>query len=136
MTVTNIYQAAQSLKDDWAPRVVARVNECYVKVAKLSGQLAWHAHHDEDELFLVIRGRLTIEYEAEKSVSLNPGDVHVVSRGTLHNPVAEDDCLILLIEPVSTKHTGDVQTNHTRTIQEQLAGASTPDEGAVSPIES
>lgn len=112
--------AAAVLKDCWSPRIVARVNDQFVKVAKLHGQFCWHSHADEDELFLVLRGRLKIEYEAGRVVDLPAGSLHVVPRGVLHNPVAEDECLVALIETVTTKHTGDVETPLTRSLDEQL----------------
>ncbi|VXC69927.1 Cupin [Burkholderia sp. 8Y] len=104
----------------WSPRVVAQVNDQYVKVAKVRGQLAWHDHANEDELFFIVRGNLKIEYEGGRAVHLPAGSLHVVPRGTLHNPVADEECWIVLIEPVQTKHTGDVQSPLTRTIEEQL----------------
>jgi mannose-6-phosphate isomerase-like protein (cupin superfamily) len=116
----NIDAAFDRVTDYWSPKVVARVNDSFVKVAKLSGQLTWHKHDDEDELFWIIRGRLRIEYERGRVVDLRPGDLHVVPRGTLHNPIAEEECWIVLIEPTTTKHTGDVVTEKTRTIDEQL----------------
>lgn len=109
------------LTDYWSPKVVGRVNDQYVKVAKLLGQLAWHRHDDEDELFQVVRGRLRIEFEGGAETVLNPGEFCVVPRGVLHNPVAEEECWIVLIETVTTRHTGDVETPRTRSIEEQLA---------------
>ncbi len=120
MNVTRIDDAFRSLEDFWSPRVVARVNDQYVKVAKAKGSLAWHKHDDEDELFHVIKGRLRIEYEGGKCVDLGPGDLHVVPRNTLHNPIADDECWILLVETVTTKHTGDVVMEKTKSIEEQL----------------
>jgi mannose-6-phosphate isomerase-like protein (cupin superfamily) len=116
----NIDAAFDRVTDYWSPKVVARVNDSFVKVAKLSGQLTWHKHDEEDELFWIMRGRLRIEYEGGRVVELRPGDVHVVPRGTLHNPVAEEECWIVLIEPTTTKHTGDVVMEKTRSIDEQL----------------
>jgi mannose-6-phosphate isomerase-like protein (cupin superfamily) len=94
-----------------------------VKVAKVRGQLVWHDHAHEDELFFVVRGHLRIEYEGGRVVDLPAGSMHVVPRGTQHNPVADDECWIVLIEPVQTKHTGDVESPLTRTIDEQLGQA-------------
>ena len=108
------------LTDHWSPRVVGRVNDQYVKVAKLQGQFVWHAHADEDELFLVMRGRLVIQLE-DGEVALGPGQCVVVPRGVRHNPMAAEECWVVLVETVSTKHTGDVVTDRTRSIEEQLA---------------
>ena len=117
----DLLKAADGLTEYWSPKVVAQVNDQYVKVAKLKGSLAWHSHADEDELFFVLRGRLKIEYEGGRAVDLPAGSVHVVPRGLLHNPVAAEDCWIALIETVTTKHTGDLETPLTRSIAEQLA---------------
>jgi len=108
------------LTDHWSPRVVGRVNDQYVKVAKLQGEFVWHAHADEDELFLVMRGRLVIQLE-DGEVTLGPGQAVVVPRGVRHNPMAAEECWVVLVEPVETKHTGDVVTDRTRSIDEQLA---------------
>lgn len=110
---------AASLTEYWSPRVTAELDDAYVKVAKVKGTLAWHAHDDEDELFQVLAGQLTIEMESA-SVTLGAGDLYVVPKGERHNPVAADDCLILLIEKKSTKHTGDVVSERTRSVDEQL----------------
>lgn len=120
MEVVNIKRSFDAVQQHWSPKVITRVNDQYVKVAKLHGQLAWHKHDDEDELFWVVRGSLKIELEQRDPVYLGEGDVFVVPKGVLHNPIADDECWIVLIETVSTKHTGDVITDRTRSIQEQL----------------
>jgi quercetin dioxygenase-like cupin family protein len=114
-------EALKGVTEFWSPKVVARVNDQYVKVAKLKGELVWHKHDAEDELFQVVRGRLRIQFEGGVETVLDPGAFCVVPRGTMHNPVADQECWIVLIEPVGTKHTGDVTTPHTRSIAEQLA---------------
>jgi quercetin dioxygenase-like cupin family protein len=119
-TQVDLLAAAAALADTWSPRVVAQVNDQYVKVARLQGRLAWHAHEGEDELFLVLRGHLRIEYRDRPAVELAAGSLHVVPRGVEHNPVAEDDCLIALVETVTTLHTGAVHTPMTRSLAEQL----------------
>jgi mannose-6-phosphate isomerase-like protein (cupin superfamily) len=116
---TNVLAAFDRVTDLWSPKVFARVNDHYLKVAKVKGQLAWHTHDGEDELFWVVRGRLRLEFE-DGAVELGPGDCHVVPRGVRHNPVAADECWLVLVEPVGTQHTGDVQTPLTRSIEEQL----------------
>ena len=117
----NLKQAAAALDSYWSPKVLGRVNDQFVKVAKLKGDLTWHKHDAEDELFLVLAGHLTIEYE-DHAVQLAEGDFHVVPRGTMHNPVCDDECLIALIETVTTEHTGDVKMSKTRSIADQLGG--------------
>jgi mannose-6-phosphate isomerase-like protein (cupin superfamily) len=107
----------------WSPRVVGRVNDQYIKVAKIKGEFVWHKHDDEDELFHIVKGRLVMRYE-DGEVILNEGDFHVVPKGVMHNPLADEECWIMLIETVTTKHTGDVVTGHSKSIEEQLAGKS------------
>lgn len=110
---------AASLEELWSPRVVAEFDDSYVKVAKVQGSLAWHRHEDEDELFFVLKGHLRIEMEAG-TVDLHEGETFVVPKGVRHNPIAEQECLLMLIEKKSTLHTGDVVTGKTRSLDEQL----------------
>ena len=117
--VIDVQKAAAALSELWSPRVVGEVDDVYIKVAKVHGTLAWHSHADEDELFLVLEGRLRIEMESG-AVELNAGEMYVVPKGVRHNPVAEQECRILLIERKSTRYTGDTVTEKTRSIAEQL----------------
>ena len=110
---------ALKLQELWSPRVVAELDDTYVKVAKVHGSLAWHSHDNEDELFFVLKGHLRIEME-DAVVDLHEGEMFVVPKGTRHNPVAEEECHILLIERKTTQHTGDVKTERTRSLAEQL----------------
>jgi mannose-6-phosphate isomerase-like protein (cupin superfamily) len=112
-------KAAADLSEYWSPRVVGEVDDSYVKVAKVKGSLTWHSHEHEDELFLVLRGQLRIEMERE-SVVLREGEMFVVPKGVHHNPVADEECHILLFERKTTAHTGNVVTDKTRSIEEQL----------------
>ena len=117
----NLMAALDGVTEHWSPKVVGRVNDHYVKVAKVQGQLAWHKHDDEDELFQVVRGRLRIQFEGGAETVLEAGEFCVVPKGVLHNPVADEECWIVLVETVTTKHTGDVETPLTRSIEQQLA---------------
>lgn len=110
---------AAALTELWSPRVIAELDDAYVKVAKVHGMLCWHSHDDEDELFYVLHGTLRIEMEAG-NVVLNAGDAYVVPKGTRHNPVADAECHIMLIERKSTLHTGSDVSEKTRTLAEQL----------------
>jgi mannose-6-phosphate isomerase-like protein (cupin superfamily) len=112
-------QVAASLTEFWSPRVVAEVDDAYIKVAKVHGSLAWHSHENEDELFLVLKGHLRIEMESGP-VELGEGEMFVVPKGVRHNPVAEEECHLMLIERKSTLHTGDIVTEKTRSLDEQL----------------
>jgi mannose-6-phosphate isomerase-like protein (cupin superfamily) len=110
---------AASLPELWSPRVIAELDDSYVKVAKVHGTLAWHSHAHEDELFFVLKGRLRIEME-QRTVELNEGELFVVPKGVRHNPVADDECHVMLVERKATLHTGDIETEKTRSIADQL----------------
>jgi mannose-6-phosphate isomerase-like protein (cupin superfamily) len=111
---------AAALTEHWSPRVIGELDDSYLKVAKVHGELCWHSHDDEDELFLVLRGHLRIELENAEPVDLDEGQLFVVPKGTRHNPVAEEECLLMLIERKSALHTGTVVTARTRSLAEQL----------------
>ena len=116
----NIEQSFDQISDYWSPKVIGQVNDQYVKIAKVKGEFTWHNHKDEDELFLVVRGRLLLQLEGDE-IELNAGDMYVVPKGVMHNPVANEECWVMLVETVTTKHTGDVKTPLTKSIAEQLA---------------
>jgi mannose-6-phosphate isomerase-like protein (cupin superfamily) len=116
---TNIKAQFQGIREYWSPKVIGRVNDQYLKVAKLQGVFTWHDHEDEDELFCVVKGQMVIEFEDGK-VALREGEFFTVPRGIRHRPVTEEECWVLLIESVTTKHTGNVDTPLTRSIEEQL----------------
>jgi mannose-6-phosphate isomerase-like protein (cupin superfamily) len=111
---------AASLVEFWSPRVIGEVDDAYIKVAKVHGSLAWHSHDDEDELFLILKGHLRIESGA---VELDEGEMFIVPKGVRHNPIAEQECQLLLIERKATLHTGTVITEKTRSLAEQLRPA-------------
>lgn len=115
---------ARSLRELWSPAVIGAVDDNYVKVAKVHGTFGWHAHPDEDELFLVLEGRLRIELEGGDAVELGPGELYVVPRGVRHNPVAREETLLMLFERKSTAHSGDTVNQYTRTTEEQLGALS------------
>jgi len=120
--MNNLLEAAKQLSDYWSPRVVGQINDQYVKVAKVKGELVWHKHDLEDEMFFILEGRLRIEYEDGHYVDLEQGDMHIVPRGTMHNPVCDAECLLALIEPAGTQHTGDEVTEKTVSVPRQLQG--------------
>lgn len=118
-TTANFSKLLSEITNYYSPNIVGQVNDHYVKVAKLLGELTWHKHDDEDEMFIIVKGELKIEYE-DSSVELKAGDFHIVPKNTMHNPVANKECWIVLIEPMTTKHTGGVETNQTKSVQDQL----------------
>lgn len=101
--------------DEWNPKIVGEVNDFVVKLAKLKGEFVWHAHEDEDEMFLVISGQLVMQFR-DGTVAVNPGEFIIVPKGVEHNPLAPVDTQIVLFERNSTAHTGNVQ--HARTVKQ------------------
>lgn len=102
-----------SLFDErWSPKVVGELNGQHVKLARLEGEFVWHHHDDEDELFLVVGGRLRMDFE-DGPVWLDEGELLIVPRGVEHRPVAEEEARVLLFEPASTRNTGNVQNELT-----------------------
>lgn len=118
----NLDTELEAVTEHWFPRVIARVNDHYLKVAKVQGELTWHAHDNQDELFLVLKGSLRIEIEGREDVVLGEGDTFVVPAGTRHNPVADEECWLALVEPVDTDHTGGEASEKHRSIEDQLGG--------------
>ena len=112
MDKVNIAQKLALFDDYWTPRIVAELNGQQVKVVKLKGPFVWHQHAGEDELFLVVRGRLRMEFR-DRAVELGEGELIVVPRGVEHRPVAEAEVAVLLFEPASTLNTGDVRNERT-----------------------
>lgn len=110
---------AASLSELWSPRVIGEVDDMYVKVAKVQGEMPWHQHDSEDEFFYVLKGEFCLEFE-QGPVVLREGEMYIVPKGTRHHPIARSECLLLLFERKSTQHTGDIMTSQTRTIAEQL----------------
>ncbi len=119
LSPTDLPAAFDQVTDYWSPKVIGRVNDQYLKVAKLKGAFVWHAHDDEDELFYVVRGTLTIAFEND-TVTVPEGAFLTVPRGVRHKPIAEEECWVLLIETVTTRHTGAVVSPLTRSVEEQL----------------
>lgn len=117
--IVNPAKIAESLDELWSPRIIAELDDSYVKVAKVQGEFSWHAHDDEDELFYILKGELRIDFETS-SIHLKSGEAYVVPKGVSHRPVAQQECHIMLIERKTTLHTGNVATPHTRTLAEQL----------------
>ena len=118
----SLESACSDLAELWSPRIVGQVNDQYIKVAKIQGEFPCHSHADEDEMFLVLRGKLCIgRSEADGgSVSVAPGEFFVVPRGVRHHTSATEETWIALIETVTTLHTGEEHTPLTRSIAEQL----------------
>ena len=112
VTTINIAEKLTRFDDRWNPRIVADLNDSHVKVVKVQGEFVWHQHEDEDELFFVLHGSLTIELR-DGAVKLGPGEMVVIPKGVEHRPVAAEEVHLMLIEPKGIRHTGDVESELT-----------------------
>ncbi len=92
--------------EQWSPKIIAQMNDYHFKIAKIQGEFVWHSHPETDEAFIVIHGRMQIEFR-EGAINLKAGEMFVVPRGIEHKPVAEQECHILMIESAGTVNTGD-----------------------------
>ena len=109
----NLSEKFASFSDQWNPKVIGEVNEAAVKLAKLEGSFHWHQHEHEDELFLVVKGQLTIKLRDQEDIVLAEGECAVIPRGVEHLPVAEREAQVLLFEPKTTLNTGEVENERT-----------------------
>ncbi len=108
MKVINLKEKFNLFSEHWSPKIIGELNGQHVKIAKVKGEFVWHDHANEDELFLIIKGTLKIEFR-DRTLELKEGELAIVPRGVEHNPVAEEEVWLLLFEPAATKHTGDVK---------------------------
>ena len=115
MEKVNLSEKFSLFDEYWSPKIIGELNGQFVKLVKLKGEFVWHHHQAEDELFLVVRGRLAIKLR-DKDVILEEGEFLIVPRGVEHKPVAEEEAHILLFEPKTTLNTGNVQDE--RTVEE------------------
>jgi mannose-6-phosphate isomerase-like protein (cupin superfamily) len=106
-TVVNLAKKLASFDEHWSPKIVGEVNAQHVKVAKINGEFVWHSHANEDELFWVVKGRLTIDFR-DGSVTINPGEFVVVPKGVEHRPHTDEEVHLVLIEPAGILHSGGV----------------------------
>jgi len=114
----NLAEKFSLFDEHWTPKILAEANGQLVKIAKGQGEIVWHSHDAEDELFLVLKGTLHIRFR-DHEVTLHPGEMLVVPKGVEHAPYAEEETHILLIEPRSTEHTGVVESEQTVAIDDQ-----------------
>lgn len=109
----NLAEQFATFDEQWAPRLAARLNGQEMKLAKLQGDFIWHRHDDADEMFLVYRGSLRLEF-TDHVLRLEPGDFVVVPRGVDHRPCAEQEVELILFEPAGTVNTGNVRSERTK----------------------
>lgn len=107
-----IAQKFSMFDEYWHPRIVGELNGSYIKIAKFSGEFVWHHHDNEDELFLVFKGHLVIKLR-DRDLHLDPGEFVIIPKGVDHCPVAAEEVHAMLIEPISTLNTGNVQNERT-----------------------
>lgn len=112
MEKVNLIEKFGTFSELWSPKIVGTVNDSHVKIAKVEGEFVWHHHEAEDELFLVVKGRLVLEMR-DGNVTLDEGEMFVVPRGVEHRPVAANETWILMVEPRSTLNTGNVVNDRT-----------------------
>lgn len=116
----NLKEQLEDVKDYFTPKIVTEVNDQYVKIVKIKGQeVPWHNHENEDELFYIIEGELLMEVENKTNITMKTGDMLVVPKGINHRVSSIDECSIMLIETKTTKHTGEIKSSITKSIQEQ-----------------
>ncbi|HMC66039.1 MAG TPA: cupin domain-containing protein [Gemmataceae bacterium] len=112
MEKVNLQQKFSLVADQWSPKIVGELNGQQVKLVKFQGPFVWHYHENEDELFLVVKGRFRMEFR-DRHVWLEEGEFLVVPRGVEHRPVADTEAHVLLFEPASTLNTGNVRNERT-----------------------
>ena len=110
----NLKEKFTLFDERWSPKIVGELNGQHVKLVKLYGEFVWHHHEQEDELFLVLSGRLRMDFR-DRRVWVEPGDFIIVPRGVEHRPVAEEEVHVMLFEPATTLNTGNVRNELTAT---------------------
>ena len=113
MEKVNIAEKLRLIDEYWSPKLVGELNDQVVKLAKLKGEFTWHKHDAEDEMFLVLEGRLVIKFR-DQNITLKENEFLIVPRGVEHKPVAEEEVHVLLFEPTTTLNTGDVRNELTK----------------------
>jgi len=112
----NLAEKLSQFSECWSPKIVGELNDSYVKVVKVQGDFVWHHHDNEDELFLVVKGRLRMRYRedgVERDMHIGPGEFVIIPRGTEHLPSSDEETHIVLLEPRSTLNTGNVRSERT-----------------------
>jgi mannose-6-phosphate isomerase-like protein (cupin superfamily) len=113
MQKINLTEKLNLIDEYWSPKLVGELNDQVVKLAKIKGEFTWHKHDAEDEMFLVLKGRLVIKFR-DRDITLEEGEFLIVPRGVEHKPVAEEEVHIMLYEPATTVNTGDVRNELTK----------------------
>ena len=119
MEKVNLAEKLKLFQDHWNPRIVGEVNDCHVKLVKFKGEFVWHHHDDEDEMFLVIKGRFLMRLE-DRDIQVEEGEFVIIPRGVEHMPVADEEVEVLLIEPKTTLNTGNLTNERTVEVLQQI----------------
>ena len=119
MDKVNLAEKFSRFDEHWSPKIAGELNDSYVKLVKVQGEFVWHQHAEEDELFLVVKGRLLLKLR-DGDVWLEEGELAIVPRGVEHCPVAEEEAHVVLLEPKTTLNTGDVRDERTVTELERI----------------
>ena len=119
MEKVNLEEKLSLISKHWDPKIVGELNGQHVKLVKLQGEFVWHHHDDEDELFLVLDGRLEMQFR-DRAVTVSPGEFIIVPRGVEHRPAASVETQVLLFEPISTLNTGNVVSDRTVSAPERI----------------
>jgi mannose-6-phosphate isomerase-like protein (cupin superfamily) len=112
MSVINIKEKFSLFSEHWTPKKIGELNGQQILLAKIKGEFIWHAHEHEDELFMIIKGSLILEFR-DKKVELNEGEIYIIPKGVEHKPIAKEEVHVLLFEPLDIKHTGNVMADVT-----------------------
>ena len=112
MDKINLSEKFDLFSEQWRPKIVGELNDAHVKLAKLQGEFVWHQHENEDEMFMIHKGRLLIKFR-DKDVWLDKGEFLIIPKGIEHKPVAEEEVELILIEPKTIVNTGDTQSERT-----------------------
>jgi mannose-6-phosphate isomerase-like protein (cupin superfamily) len=119
MESVNLNEKLSRVNEHWSPKIVGELNDTYIKVVKFAGEFVWHHHDDEDEMFLVVKGRLRMRFR-DREVAVQPGEFIIVPKGVEHMPVADEEVHVVLIEPKSTLNTGNIRNERTRVELQRL----------------
>ena len=119
MEKVNLNQKFSLIQDYWSPKIAGEINDSYVKLVKFKGEFVWHHHDTEDELFLVVKGKLLIKLR-DRDIWLQEGEFVIIPKGIDHLPIADEEAHVILLEPKTTLNTGDTQNERTVTNLEQI----------------
>jgi len=119
MDAVNLNEKLSRVKEYWSPKIVGEVNDSYVKIVKFKNEFVWHHHENEDEMFLVLQGRMRMKFR-DRDVIVSPGEFIIVPKGVEHMPVAEEEVHVMLFEPKTTLNTGNVRNERTLATLERL----------------